>query len=81
MLQINTLFTDRFFLHGKIGKKLGDHTQAELRLLAIQGLKSGNPAILDCFIGLPTLDSLIADKVTNDIAKIAKPVTTPNPTA
>lgn len=69
-LKINNANADRRIGHDNINKSVKDHTQAELKMLALHGLRSGNPLILECFVNLPSLADLEADNTTGQIAAL-----------
>lgn len=73
-LVINPSCADKVVAHNNIGKKVGAHTQTELKLLAIEARKSNNPILLGCFSGeLPSLEELTSDKVDAQLAKVETP--------
>ncbi len=76
-LTLNTANGTRKIGHDGICKQVKDHTPAELKSLALIGLRSGNKLITDCFINLPTLSALEADNTSVQIATI-KASATPN---
>lgn len=69
-LKINTANGERKIAHDNVCKPVKDHTQPELKQLAILGLKSGNPLILECFVNLPSLADIEADNTTAQIATL-----------
>lgn len=75
VLTINPTFSQRRVTHHNVCKNVADHLPFELKDLAIEARKSNNPLLLECFIELPTLEELIADKTAIQIekAKAAQP--------
>lgn len=79
-ITINPDFKDRKVCHNKTSKTVGTHTPAELKQLAILARKSENKLLLECFIDLPSLEELLAEKTTAEIAAVKPAPPKPEPT-
>lgn len=70
-IKTNPEYAGTVVSHGIVcAKKIGDHTQSELLSLAIEGRKANNRIILRMFSNLPSMDELVKEKTSNELAEV-----------